>query len=74
MRNTRVMPTPGALYSEPRESRKRRRCDGHLADPHWIEVGDRVVWSALPPENPDIGNTGWWHAAFCSDCAPAPTP
>lgn len=69
---SRVTATCGALYSEPRRSAKRRRCDGHLADPHWISAGDPVVWSALPPGNGDIGNVGWWHAAFCADCAPLP--
>lgn len=66
----RTSPTPGALYSEPRVSRKRRRCSGHLSDPHWIEVGELVVWSSLPPNDPEIGNEGWWHARFCLACAP----
>lgn len=66
----RVRKTDGALYGAPRVARKRRRCDGHLTDRHWIEVGDLVVPSALPPDHPDIGNTGWWHHWFCIDCAP----
>lgn len=68
----RVTATPGALYSNPRRASKRRRCDGHLArEKHWINVGDPIVWSALPPDHGDIGNIGWWHNAFCADCAPA---
>lgn len=67
----RVSKTYGALYSpKPLRAAKRRKCDGHLVEPHWIEVGDAIVWCALPPENPEIGNTGWWHAAFCEKCAP----
>jgi hypothetical protein len=66
----RVSKSPEALYGPPRTLRKRRRCDGHLSDPHMIEAGQQVVWSSLPPHS-DIGNTGWWHAAFCMDCAPA---
>jgi hypothetical protein len=69
----RTSATPGAIYRAPKVSRRRRRCSGHLAEPHWIEVGDLVVHSSLPPNNPDIGNEGWWHAAFCLDCAPTPT-
>jgi len=69
----RVARTAGALYSDPAKARKRRRCDGHMAsEPHWIEVGDPVVYSALPPDHPDIGNVGWWHSSFCADCAPLP--
>lgn len=66
----RVSRTPEALYSPPRTLRKRRRCSGHLAEPHWIAAGERAVWSSLPP-NSEIGNEGWWHAVFCMDCAPA---
>ncbi len=66
-----VTASPGALYGKPRRSMKRRVCDGHLADErHWIEPGDLVVWSALPPDSDDIGNIGWWHMKFCLDCAP----
>lgn len=69
---SRVTATAGALYSEPRTASKRQRCDGHLAERgHWIEPGDLIVWSALPPGNGDIGNIGWWHSKFCIDCAPA---
>lgn len=28
------------------------------------------VASALPPDNADVGNTGWLHARFCMDCCP----
>lgn len=66
----RVARTPGTLYAAPRAAGKRRRCDGHLTDPHWIEVGDQIIWSALPPDTDDIGNPGWWHAAFFAACAP----
>lgn len=67
---SRVIATDGALYGAPRKCRKRRLCDGHLAPRHWIEVGDLVMPSALPPGS-DIGNTRWWHAQFCADCWPA---
>lgn len=68
---SRVSATAGALYSEPRIASNRQRCDGHLADsPHWIEAGEQIVWSALPPGNSEIGNVGWWHSKFCIDCAP----
>lgn len=66
----RVVRSSGALYSKPRTCAKRRRCNSHLADPHWIEVGDPIIWSALPPDDNDIGNIGWWHHAYCYDCAP----
>ena len=36
-----------------------------------IEASEQAIWSSLPPDNPEIGNTGWWHAVFCLDCAPA---
>ena len=70
----RVAATPGALYGKPQRARKRRRCDGHMAsEAHWIEIGDLIVWSALPPNHPDVGNIGWWHHGFCVDCAPERT-
>lgn len=73
-RRWHVTPTSGVLYSQPRRAAKRRRCSGHLApEPHWIEVGDEIVWSALPPGDPEINNDGWWHAAYCVDCAPRAT-
>lgn len=67
---TRVGATPGTIFAKPRPSRRRRRCQSHLSDEHWIEVGDLQVWSSLPPNNPDIGNAGWWHSVFCMECAP----
>lgn len=70
---SRVRITPGSLVSKPRRAQKRRRCDGHLAERHWIEVGDRFIWTALPPNHSDIGNRGWWHAAYCADCWPETT-
>ena len=68
--NSHVLPSAGALYGKPRVCRKRRRCDGHLADRHWIEPGDLLMPSALPPDDPEIGNIGWWHAFYCADCWP----
>ena len=65
----RVTMTAEALYSPPRMIRKRPRCGCHLAEPHWIEVGELAVWSSLPPHS-EIGNEGWWHAVFCMGCAP----
>lgn len=67
---TRVTRSREALYSSPRTLRKRRKCDGHLSDSHWIEAGQQAVWSSLPPHS-EVGNEGWWHAVFCMDCAPA---
>jgi len=67
----RTARTAGAMYSKPRRARKRRRCDGHLAERHWIEPGDLIVYSALPPDS-EIGNVGWWHSVMCIDCTPAP--
>lgn len=66
----RVSRTDGALYSQPRTAKRRRRCDGHLVETHHIEVGEQAVWSSLPPENPEIGNDRWMHAVFCSECWP----
>jgi hypothetical protein len=68
----RVSMTDGSIHGVV-TSRKRHRCDGHLVDSgdvHYIEPGDRYVANALPPDNPDIGNYGWWHSRFCADCAP----
>lgn len=70
MQRVRVVASSEALYGKPRTARKRRRCDSHLSERHWIEPGDLIVWSALPPNSNDIGNLGWWHAAYCIDCAP----
>ena len=69
---TRVIASSEAIYSALRRARRRRRCDGHLADRHWIEPGDLVVASALPPGSNDIGNERWWHAWYCADCWPEP--
>ena len=66
----RVVRTPGALYGAA-VSRKRRRCDGHMApEQHWIKPGQQYVASALPPDS-EIGNKGWWHHSYCMDCCPA---
>lgn len=65
----RTARTFDAIYSPPRKSAKRRRCDGHMAAPHHIEKGELLVWSALPPGS-EHGNEGWWHSVFCLDCAP----
>jgi hypothetical protein len=65
----RVSRTFGCLYGVV-TAKKRHRCDGHMAsETHWIEPGQKYVASALPPDS-EIGNTGWWHARFCVDCAP----
>lgn len=69
-RRHRVAKTHGALYSAPRTLKRRRRCDGHLSDPHWIDVGGKVIWSSLPPDHPEICNDRWMHAKFCMNCAP----
>ncbi len=67
----RVRMTDGSIHGVA-TARKRHRCDGHLtdrADRHFMEPGERYVASALPPAS-SIGNTRWWHARFCADCAP----
>lgn len=61
-----------ALYSGPRTARLRRRCDGHLTTRHWIESGEQIVQSALPPDT-WLGNTRWLHATYCMRCAPIET-
>lgn len=63
------MATFDAIYGQPRRCRKRRVCSGHLRERHYIEVGELVVWSALPPGS-EIENIGWWHHAYCSKCWP----
>ena len=66
----RVSKEDYALYGVAR-AKKRYPCDGHMAsEPHWIEVGETYVASALPPDS-EIGNAEWWHARFCVECAPA---
>jgi hypothetical protein len=69
--STRVISGPGQLWSRPRISAKRRRCEWELPGSHWIEVGQPIVWCAVPPNHPDLGNTRWLHAGLCLDCAPA---
>lgn len=59
----------GESLTTSRRCGKRRVCDGHLAERHHIEVGDPIVWSALPPGS-EFGNATWWRHAFCKDCAP----
>lgn len=67
---SRVTITHGSLTGK-RTARRRYRCDGHLADKrHWIEQGAEYVAQALPPDHPEIGNTGWWHARYCMECCP----
>jgi hypothetical protein len=66
----RVTLTHGTLHGLV-TSQRRHRCDGHLTNErHWIMPGDRYVAGALPPDHPDIGNTGWLHLRLCMDCAP----
>lgn len=66
----RVARHHGAIYGR-LTARKRFRCNGHLNPAgHWIEPGDWYIASALPPNDPDIGNTGWWHHRLCMECAP----
>lgn len=66
----RVIAHHGALYGKPRVCRRRRRCDGHLIERHWIEVGELVMPSALPPDDPEVCNAGWLHSWFCVNCWP----
>lgn len=63
--------TPGSIAGIV-TARKRYRCDGHLTDvKHFIEPGEKYVANALPPDHPDISNSGWWHLRVCKDCCPA---
>lgn len=58
------------LWSKPRRAQRRRRCDGHLTEPHEIEAGALYVVGAIPP-NSEYGNMGWWRMSFCIErCAP----
>lgn len=65
----RVAFTPGSI-SGVVTARGRYWCDGHLSDRHKVEVGQRYVANALPPDHPDIGNPGWLHMRICLDCCP----
>lgn len=66
---SRVAFTPGSISSVV-VARKRHHCDGHLAEPHWIEAGERHIANALPPHHPDIDNEHWWRLRVCMDCCP----
>lgn len=35
----------------------------------WIRRGDRYVELVASPDHGDLGNTGWWRIAECSECA-----
>ncbi len=68
----RVISHPGALYGVQRASR-RYMCEansGAFGQHHWIEPGRMYVASALPPHDPDINNSRWWHARYCMECCP----
>ena len=67
----RVMLTPGSIAGLVTAER-RHVCDGHLAsERHYIESGQQYLATALPPDNPDVGNRRWWHHRLCLDCCPA---
>lgn len=71
VRKHRVLKHYGAIYGVVK-ARKRYGCDGHLAEaPHSIQEGELYVASALPPDDPDVGNDRWWHHRLCAGCAPA---
>lgn len=40
-------------------------CDGPIGR------GDLYVRSALPPDDPEVGNVGWWVLRYCTRCARA---
>lgn len=68
---SRVAFTPGSI-SGVVTARKRHACQSHLdSERHYIEPGERYAANALPPNDPDIGNSGWWHLRVCLDCCPA---
>lgn len=54
----RVIRHVGALYGVTKAASRRYRCDGHLTfgAHRWIEEGQSYVVSALPPDDPDVGN------------------
>lgn len=62
--------SPHAIFKV-RTCAARRRCSSHMAERHYIEVGEQIVWAAVPPESGDYGNPSWLHAAYCLDCAPS---
>ena len=62
----------GAILSPPRRSSKRRRCDGHMAEKHYIEKGEVTYRLSLPPGG-ELGYHNWQNAILCADCAPEPT-
>ncbi len=70
----RVTKTSEALYSPPRTLRKRRRCGGHLSEPHWIEVGDEwwiTYHGANSPPNVAIPKDTTWGIGLANIRAPS---
>jgi len=60
----------------PRRARKPYRCDNeypasdaYLYGHPDIKPGDTYVRIALPPDDPEISNTGWLTARYCQPCA-----
>jgi hypothetical protein len=51
-----------SAIDQERTARKEYQCDWGCGTP--ILPGDRYVRSVLTPNDNDIGNPGWWHAAL----------
>jgi hypothetical protein len=49
------------IYKE-RTARKEHACAHECGDP--IKPGERYVMSSLAPNDAEIGNLKWWHAAL----------
>lgn len=48
---------------------RRARKTHHCADCHkTIQPGDRYVISVAFPDDPDLGNTGFWRQKLCLPC------
>jgi hypothetical protein len=50
-----------AIHRE-RTARVAHRCGWECGVP--IKPGERYVMSSLTPNDPEIGNIGWWHQAL----------
>lgn len=52
------MATDGSLYRE-RVARRNYHCGRECGAV--IEAGTKHVLASLPPHDPEVGNTTWWH-------------
>lgn len=57
-----------------RTARRWRRCDvqnDYAGCARSIAPGDRYTELVLSPNDPDVGNVGWWRLAECAPCTAA---